>query len=197
MSQGVEFRKAVRFILCRHTQTDDNVAQRLCGARQNPALNGTGVLQADALAGQLAAFPVEAIYASDLTRAMQLATRIATPHGLEVILDKRLRETDIGELSGLRKEEAHTRFPEPYLRTAHPNYDFRSVGGESRKQVIDRELECLNELCAKHGMGRGMPTPHIVVVGHGTALRDIRMHLGQGSDLHEQGQYQLLDFYLQ
>ncbi len=183
----------VRNILCRHTQTDHNAQHRYSGARENIPLNQEGWLQAEILAKKVAILPVHAIYCSDLLRARQVASIIALHLGLEVTVDQRLRETDIGAIGTLTKEEARQLYPADHFRTSNLHYDFRSIGGESREQVIARQMECLQEICAAHGHEQP-PGPLIVIVGHGTAFRDILAHCNDTSELHKQGDYQYLNF---
>lgn len=186
----------VRLVLCRHTQTDYNAQKRLCGARDDIVLNATGEQQAKELAVKLTDFRIRGIYSSDLKRTRQAAEIIRSqfPH-LHVQYDARLREVDIGEIGTMLKEEAKIRFPSPHHQLEHPAYDFRDIGGEYRMDVMSRMIECFQEIALRYGTNRpDEETPTVVVVSHGTALRDVREKLGDTSKLHEQGDYQFLDF---
>src|SRR5437660_8866268 len=87
---------AVRILLARHGETVFNVEGRWQGQADSP-LTERGLAQARELARALAHEPIAAIYSSDLGRAFLTAAEVATPHGLQVIADRRLREIDTGE----------------------------------------------------------------------------------------------------
>lgn len=186
-------KRFVRFLLCRHTQTDLNAQKRYSGAREDVPLNAVGEAQAEALAEKVALLPIVAIHASDLLRTRQVATRIATYNHLAVLHDARLREVDIGAIGTLQKTEAQERFPEEWHRTSGPDYDFRDIGGESRSQVVERHVACFQEMLGRYGGTAPEDAPLVVVVGHGTALRTMLEHLGApDAKLHEQGDYQIV-----
>lgn len=190
---------SVSLILVRHTQTNHNREGRYSGAREDVVLNSTGITQAKKLAKTIAARGlIRAIFSSDLRRTRQVATIIAKACGLGrelVTFDKRLREVDIGKAGGLLKADVYAQFPEPHFRTSDPNYDFSSIGGERRWQVVERQLACFREIDEKFGRPDGRESDTIVVVGHGTALRTIIEELGIDPPvLHEQGKYQTITF---
>lgn len=100
-------------ILCiRHGQTDWNLAGRWQGQTDIP-LNETGRGQARALGKRLADWPIKAIYASDLQRALETARLIAEPHAIEVSTDQRLRERTFGLLEGMTRDEILTELDKP------------------------------------------------------------------------------------
>ena len=66
----------------------------------DPPLSKLGRAQAHSLAGALAARPLVRVLSSDLKRALETATIIATPHRLVVETSKALREIDFGTWEG-------------------------------------------------------------------------------------------------
>src|SRR5262245_59241478 len=70
------------------------------------ALSTHGAAQASALSAKLRGVRFEAVYASDLTRAIETAAIIAAPHRLEVQTIPALREMSLGILEGLPISEA-------------------------------------------------------------------------------------------
>jgi len=87
-------------LLCRHGQTDWNVGRRWQGHAQT-RLNETGRAQARALAERLAGIELDAVYASDLPRALETAWIIAEPRGRRASPAPGLREIDGGSWQGL------------------------------------------------------------------------------------------------
>ena len=99
------------FLLVRHGETDWNRDRRFQG-HADPGLNDTGRVQALELADELAAERIDAIYASDLARARETAEIIAGRVGAPVVLDRELREIDVGEWQGLTWPEIEQRYPD-------------------------------------------------------------------------------------
>ncbi len=189
--------KYVRLVFVRHTQTDLNAQRRYSGAKEKAFLDEVGKAQADALASQFAQMPIAAIYASDLYRTRQVASRIAKACKLDVYYDWRLREVDIGSMGGLTKAEAMSKFSLDHFRTNSLVYDFTTIGGESRDYVIKRQLGCFQDILELHARETHEEGRIVVVVGHGTSLRTMLQHLGiEPPKLHKQGDFQFVPFYL-
>ncbi|MGH2805634.1 MAG: histidine phosphatase family protein [Actinomycetota bacterium] len=147
--------------LVRHGATDWNIYKRAQG-HADIDLNAEGHRQASTAAQELGHLEIDAVYASDLKRAVDTATPIAAAHGLEVKLDKRLREIDQGEWEGLTVEEISAKWPDLWGPARH--YSARP-GGESPQQVRDRSLEALSDIVAAHA------DDHVVIVSHGGTIR--------------------------
>jgi broad specificity phosphatase PhoE len=148
---------ATSFVLVRHGETDWNRQGRSLGQTDVP-LNATGRRQAAESAGALAGERFDAVYSSDLARAMETAVTIAGPHGLSVRPDPGLREVDLGEWAGLTDAEIATRFPGRWRRwTAGEGTGW--TAGEPYEAMSERVCERLTELA------RAQPG-HVLVVGH-------------------------------
>lgn len=145
----------------RHGSTDWNHLKRAQG-HADIDLNEEGRRQAAETAKQLADHPIEAVYSSDLRRAVDTARPIAETHGLDVRTDARFREIDQGEWEGLHTDEIRDRWPT--LWGPHRHYSARP-GGESPQQVRARALAALKDVAAEHG------DASVVVVSHGGTIR--------------------------
>jgi broad specificity phosphatase PhoE len=98
-------------LLIRHGRSQDVVP----GSDESldPPLADVGVQQAEALARRLAPMRIDAVYASDLKRAVSTAQAIASGRGMEVRQDERLREIWLGDWErGEFRRRAHARDPE-------------------------------------------------------------------------------------
>jgi broad specificity phosphatase PhoE len=93
----------MKLFLVRHGET--TMQGRYIGKRSDPPLSTLGVEQAVACSSRLYAEPLNAVYASPLSRALRTAERIAQPHALEVELVSELAEIDFGKWDGLTFEE--------------------------------------------------------------------------------------------
>jgi len=180
--------KRIKLVLIRHTQTQDNESRIYSGQRNVP-LNLKGVSQALRLAQNLADKPLAAIYASDLRRASLVTDIIQIGHpSIQIYPDARLRELNLGQMTGITKEEALVRFPERFFRTSSDEYDFRPIGGESRTEVVERHFSLFREIRKRH-----QEDDLVAIVGHGTALRTILRAFRFEGPLHEQGDYTQID----
>jgi probable phosphoglycerate mutase len=140
-----------------------NAERRFQGQSDSP-LDATGLAQADRAARLLAALRPDLIVSSDLSRAASTAAPLARLTGLEVILDKDLRERHGGSWEGLTDAEIRERYPEEHATWTPPD-------GEASAAVADRVAAALQRTAAtvaEHVTGRdGLA----VVVSHGAALR--------------------------
>lgn len=112
-------------LIIRHGQTDWNATKRLQGHSDIP-LNEKGIEQALALADTLREEKLEAIFSSDLQRALQTADEIAKWHNLPVQVDPAFRERSYGAFEGLSRDEIKTRYPESHAAwyAADPDHVF-------------------------------------------------------------------------
>lgn len=184
-----------RLVIVRHTQTDDNVARRYSG-QYDVELNLTGKKQAIDVSKRIVGLGnICAVASSNLSRAMFLGDRIGSRAGVVTRALPELREAGLGRLERLTRDEFPARYQGDMYRTSRPDFDFTEVGGESAQQVIERYLRGLHIMRRQlelHG-----PNGRLVVVGHGTALRLVfRDHFGAIDKLHEQGDFQELDWPL-
>ncbi len=158
---------ATTLLLVRHGETDWNRDGRVQGHSDVP-LNETGRDQARSLAVALATERVDAVYSSDLRRALDTAAEVANGFGLDVRARHELREKHFGTWEGLTREEIVTRFPGGL---SGPWGD-----GESRDAMTARVFAALREIAASHD------GETVVVVSHGGPLRAVQRHLGTVND---------------
>ncbi len=144
-------------LLARHGETDWNRDFRIQGS-SDIALNDVGRAQAHGLTQELEDVELDAIYASDLSRARATAEAVAASHGLEMRLDPRLRERSFGSWEGLTREDIAA-LPEG------ARHD-----GESDEEVRERVLEAVQAIADAH------PGEQVLVVSHGGALNTLWHH---------------------
>ena len=150
-------------MLWRHGQTVWNAEHRFQGQSDIP-LDETGQAQAERAARLLAALRPDLIVSSDLSRAAQTAAPLARLTGLEVTLDKDLRERHGGRWEGLTDTEIRTRYPVEHANWTPPD-------GEPSPVVADRVAGALYRI-AEAAAGTENAEPGLaVVVSHGAALR--------------------------
>ncbi len=141
----------MRLYLVRHGETESNRLGLALGQDDVP-LNERGLRQAEQVAQALARQPLAAVYSSPLQRALSTARAIAEPQGLEVKVEERLIEMDIGEAEGLTFAEVRSRYPDFLVSWASPEGPGRPMpGGERLLDVQERAWSAVDELAARHG----------------------------------------------
>mgnify|MGYP000064714234 CR=1 FL=1 len=150
-------------ILARHGETDWNRERRIQGHADQP-LNETGRSQAVALARLLEGERLDAVYASDLSRAGETARLATEGRGLPVIPLAGLRERHFGSWEGLTDDEARRRFPAQRLG--------ERGDGEALDAMSSRVISCLLSIAAGH------PGGTVLVVAHGGPLHAVLVHCG-------------------
>ncbi|MEO5664663.1 MAG: histidine phosphatase family protein [Nocardioides sp.] len=158
-----------QLVLLRHGQTAWNAEGRAQG-HLDIELDAVGLAQARAAAPLIAALRPAALWSSDLLRASATADEIARITGLPVRQDKRLREYDVGDRSGLTMAEFAAAFPAEHAAVAAAGGLFEAAGlvpgAESTEDVLERIVPALREALASVDPGET-----VVVVGHGASTK--------------------------
>ncbi|MEY2468345.1 MAG: hypothetical protein QOF21_1043 [Actinomycetota bacterium] len=95
----------------RHGESIWNAEGRWQGAA-DPPLSDVGRAQAEALADLLRDEGFDTVVTSDLVRASETAAIVAQALGLgDPVIEPRLRERDVGEISGHTREEIEAKWP--------------------------------------------------------------------------------------
>ena len=162
-------------MLWRHGQTPWNAEHRFQGQSDVP-LDETGQAQAERAARLLAGLRPDLIVSSDLSRAAGTAAALARLTGLEVTLDKDLRERHGGRWEGLTDSEIRTQYPVEHANWTPPDGEPSAVVAERVAGALLRVADAASE--------PGVATGLAVVVSHGAALRlGMSRLLGMPDDL--------------
>jgi probable phosphoglycerate mutase len=154
---------STRILAIRHGETAWNRDTRIQGHIDIP-LNEMGLLQARRLAAALQGESIDAIYASDLSRARQTAEAVARVSGAPLQIDPALRERAFGSFEGLTFDEITARWPDQSERWRRRDLDFSADGGETIPAFYARCVAAVERLARAH------PGQSIVVVAHGGVL---------------------------
>ncbi len=165
------FKKAgenmVKLLIVRHGYSMTNKDKRYTGHMDVP-LDAVGLLQGEAVSRYLAAhYAVDAIYSSDLCRAVETVRPLSEHLSMPIRKDARLREYFMGEWEGKAFSEVQTLFPKTHHTLKTEPWRVRYDGGESVSDVYHRVSECLDEII-KENEGKT-----VVIASHGGAIRQM------------------------
>ena len=155
-----------RLVVLRNGRTSWNVERRFQGRRDLP-LDDVGRAQADAAAEELERLDPSLVLTSDATRAQQTALFLMALMGVPLVLEPRLRETDIGSWEGLTRDEVRQRFPGEYADWRR-GVDVPRGGGETYVEVAARAVPAVEDALAQLE-----PSGTLVVVTHGGTARAV------------------------
>jgi len=129
--------------LIRHGETDWNRERRIQGQQHNP-LSALGVRQARQLGARLVGEAFDAVYCSDLKRAVQTAELVFP--GCAFVFDTRLREIARGALEGLLGAELVGEQRDAYAAMQRDLLNVRPPGGENYRDLAARAVPWLKSL---------------------------------------------------
>ena len=150
--------------LIRHAQSEGNLYRR-CHSWHNGLITVKGRTQIEALERRFDGVRIDAVYSSDLYRAMTTARAIYRPRNLPLRVDPELREIGAGVWEDV-----------PWGQLLHDNRDslaaflacepcWQVEGSETHPQVRARMLAAIGRIAAAH------PAQSVAVVSHGCAIR--------------------------
>lgn len=161
------------FTVIRHGETAANSSGIIQGQTDVP-LNASGMDQARRLGRRWRGRRFDAVYSSDLSRALRTA-ELALPDQPPAPAPE-LREMDLGDWCGLAIPEVAARFPEEWTAFRTGSLECRASGGESRRDVFRRTEKFFTAAAEKHAGG------NVLVVTHGGVLRAFFLLLTGGEN---------------
>lgn len=159
-----------RLLLIRHGRSTWNAAKRIQGCA-DPPLDEVGREQARRLAQRLREYPPVALYTSPLQRAQETAEIIGQALGVPVVPDERLKEYDVGDITGLTWEQVVEQHPHVARRWTEASESLEIPGEEGDASFQARVADAFGEIIAQHTDGP------IGVVAHGGTLGAYLNHL--------------------
>lgn len=138
-----------RLYLIRHGQSAGNAEGRFGGHGPTP-LSELGMQQAEATAKALSKEGIQAIYSSDLLRAVQTAGPLSEMIGLPIHQSPAFRERHIGVLEGLTFDESKEAYPKDYYALVNRNIHHVISGGESYRHLLRRITAKMNDILRMH-----------------------------------------------
>jgi len=160
-------------LLIRHGATAWNHEGRYQG-HCDPPLSAVGEAQVHRLDGALSSLRLDAVYSSDLGRAVATALPLAARHGLVVQTDPRLRELHFGTWDGRLVDDVIAADPSRWQAWWCDPVALAPPGGETVLQLWERVTKALGDICSRY------PDGMVVAVTHGGPLRLVLARLATG-----------------
>ena len=140
-------------------------ANVFCGRGLDPELTTEGATMADAFAAAYRTSKWEAIYTSNLRRAVATASPLAAALSLPVVQRAELAEIDYGQWDGLTAEVVARDWHDEHERgTADPAWN-PPTGGETAVALAQRMTKVVEEITESHVDG------NVLIVSHKAAIR--------------------------
>ena len=179
----------VEILLIRHGETAWNAERRMQG-HLDIGLNADGLHQAAALARALQDEPIDAIYSSDLQRALQTAQAVAGPRGMPIGLEPGLRERCYGIFEGLLYGELAQVHPHAYEQWQRRDLDARYPSGvhqaETLREFSARSVDAIDRLAAAGNHRR------IALFTHGGVL-ECAYRAATGTSIQQARDFEILN----
>lgn len=136
---------------------------RLCNV--NVELAPEGREQAELVGQRLKSYRIEAVYSSNLLRAVETADIINKYLEKPMFYDDRFEEADFGGLTGMEDAVVKEKYKEFLKKRATMTEDIPYPdGGENCQMVFDRAFEALSEIAK-------MDYENVCIVTHGGVIR--------------------------
>ncbi len=153
-----------RLLLVRHGITESNSARKFVGY-SDVELSTAGYRQVERLRERLVDDKIDAVYSSDLSRALVTAEVISSEHKVDIVTCPELREVNYGNVEGLTFEEISRLYPEVAESLTNFSLRLKFPGGEDFEAFIERASKFLDKL------KRHTPSQTILIVSHSGPLR--------------------------
>lgn len=137
-------------------------SSRLCNVNVN--LSEAGFRQARLVGERLALKRIDAVYSSDLIRAVETAQEANKLWNVPHFIRPELREISFGDMEGMTDEDIAVTFQEFKKEQARMEQDLPYPGGECAADVIKRAMPVFEEI-ASAGF------QNVAVVTHGGVIR--------------------------
>ena len=168
--------------LIRHGEAEGNLYRRMQGWYDGD-LTDLGRRQVAALAGRFRDIHLDAVYSSDLYRAMETAAALCRPKGLPLFTDPRLREVSVGPWEDEPFGSASAEQPEQFYRFVREPHLWELEGADTFSGLAERGCAALRDIIARH------PGQVVAVCAHQCIIKSMLCKLFFGLDHADQVVY--------
>jgi len=147
-------------IFLRHGQAKNNIERILTGRTPGIPLTEKGIEQAEKAAKFLEHMNISAIYSSPIERARHTAEIVGKHNSLDVTIDDRLIELDMGKFTGVPYDEIFTSHGNVFMKFYNGELEIAHNGVETFSEVKKRVLGIVDHVVENH------PDENVVLVTH-------------------------------
>ena len=170
-------------IFLRHAQAENNTERILAGRTEGVPLTKTGIEQAEQIAKYLKPLDISAIYSSPIERASHTAKIVAKNRSLEVVLDERLTEIDMGKFTRMNYDDMFAKYGNIFLKFYENDPVIAEHEVETFPHVQRRVLDIVNQIVKKH------KNENVILVTH---MDPIKSMLSTVMDLKPKALFELI-----
>jgi probable phosphoglycerate mutase len=147
-------------IFLRHGQAKNNIERILTGRTPGVPLTEEGINQAEKAAKFLEHMNISAIYSSPIERARHTAEIVGKHNSLDVTIDDRLIELDMGKFTGVPYDDIFTSHGNVFMKFYNGELEIAHNGVETFSEVKKRVLGIVDHVIENH------PDENVVLVTH-------------------------------
>ncbi len=139
-----------QIIFLRHGQAKNNTERILAGRTEGVPLTETGIKQAEQTAELLKDMNISTIYSSPIERAKHTAEIAGKYNSLDVTIDDRLNELDMGKFTNIPYDEIFNSHGNVFMKFYNGELEIAHNGVETFSNVKKRVLEIVEHVIEKH-----------------------------------------------
>jgi probable phosphoglycerate mutase len=136
--------KAILYLL-RHGATEGGTEKRFIG-QTDILLSDIGRRQAQWWQEELSSIKFDAIYCSDLSRAIETAQIVANKQRAGIQIKPNLREINLGDWDGIAMQEIREKYPDSWRKRGEQMDRYRPPNGENLQDLQDRVLTMVESI---------------------------------------------------
>ena len=149
-------------ILMRHGEAENNVLHILAGRKLEYHLTERGRVQVADIAEKLKTVPIDAMYTSPVTRAIETSQIIAEKIGIDYKIDERLTEAELGSVTGMGYNDVVKKYGNLFLKFYQDDDTMlRNMGVESFSDIGARMSNMLDYVTEKHSDKNTLLVTHL------------------------------------
>jgi probable phosphoglycerate mutase len=170
-------------IFLRHAQAENNTKRILAGRTEGVPLTKTGIQQAERISEYLKPLDISAIYSSPIERAKHTAEIVTKNSAIDVELDERLTEIDMGKFTRMNYDDMFAKYGNIFLKFYENDPVIAEHEVETFPSVQKRILDMVDHVIKKH------KNENVILVTH---MDPIKSMLANVMDLKPKTLFELI-----